>query len=153
MKTAMKSNDDPKVLMIERTFNAPRTRVFKAWTNPDDLIQWAGPSHHPVISVDGDCRVGGEWHSVLRGVEDGRELPQHGVYKAVREPELLSYTFNWDDHDEENVETMVTVHFEAQGDKTRVIFHQEPFLTRANRDGHNEGWNSSFDRLDAFLKK
>jgi uncharacterized protein YndB with AHSA1/START domain len=45
-------NTEPaeRVLVIERVFDAPRSLVFKAWTEPEHMVQWFGPrfhEHHP----------------------------------------------------------------------------------------------------------
>ncbi len=151
MITATQPSPAGQSLSIERIFNAPRARIFKAWTNTEDLLKWYGPAHHPMVKGHMMARPGELWNSTLRSVETGRELPQIGTYLQVVEPELLVFTFLWQDHHEENVETLVTVRFEDLGKKTRMIFHQEPFTTASNRDGHSEGWNSSFDRLAAYL--
>lgn len=140
------------VLNIERIFDAPRERVFRAWIDAEDALQWGGPRDYPLVRTAADIRPGGKWHSVLRSVEDGQELPQGGVYKEIKEPELLVFTFAWEIPDEENFETLVTIRFEElAGGKTKMSFKQEPFNTEGNRDGHNEGWNSAFDRLEEFL--
>lgn len=149
----LQSKANQFVLNIERIFDAPRERVWEAWVDKDMVLQWGGPRDYPLVRTEADIRPGGKWHSVLRSVENGRELPQGGVYKEVKEPELLVFTFAWEMPDEENFETLVTVRFEElEGDKTKMYFRQEPFNTAENRDGHNGGWNSAFDRLDEFLE-
>lgn len=140
------------VLQIERIFDAPREQVWKAWTDKDMILQWGGPRDYPLVRTEADIRPGGKWHSVLRSIEDRRELPQGGVYKEVKEPELLVFTFAWEMPDEENFETLVSVRFEELEDgKTKMHFRQKLFNTVENRDGHNGGWNSAFDRLEEFL--
>ena len=145
--------DDPKVLVIERLFNAPRDRVFKAWTDEKEALEWGGPRSHPIISTEGDLRPGGRWRSVLRSTNDGTELHQGGVYREIVEPKILSFTFSWFTDPQPRNETVVMIRFEEEGSKTRMIFRQEPFDKVENRDGHREGWNSAFDRLEEWLAK
>ena len=145
-------NPGPFVLQIERIFDAPRELVWKAWVDKDMVLQWGGPRDFPLIRTEANIQPGGRWHSVLRSVEDGQEMPQGGVYKEVKEPSLLVFTFAWEMPDEENFETVVTIRVEElEGRKTKIYFRQEPFDTADNRDGHNAGWNSAFNRLEEFL--
>jgi uncharacterized protein YndB with AHSA1/START domain len=138
-------------LVITRMFDAPRDLVWKAWTDPARCMAWWGPRPYPATAMEMDVRVGGKWRICLTGVEDGRELWQHGVFREVDEPERLVFTFVWEDEGERGVENLVTVEFEDRGDKTFMTFRHSPFLSAGERDGHNEGWSSTFDRLDVYL--
>lgn len=142
---------DEKVLEIERVFDAPRERVFRAWTDPKDLVQWSGPRDWPAVSCEGEVRPGSRWQNVIRCLETGEERRMGGVYREVVAPERLVYTFAWNTPGEENPETLVTVRFEDLGNRTRMRFRQEPFADPANREGHRNGWSSSFDRLVDLL--
>ena len=81
----------------------------------------------------------------------GGELWHGGVFREVVKPERLVFTFKWDEDGERGEENVVTITFAEQGDKTRMTFRQSPFVSLAERDGHTEGWSSTFDRLDEAL--
>lgn len=135
-------------LTLVREFEAPRELVFKLWTNPEYLIKWMGPRHHPSVHHEADVRPGGIWRGCLQSVERPDVLLwQGGSYLEVVPPEKLVFTFAWDD----GPETVCTVLLTEQKGKTRMVFHQTPFETAGNRDGHGEGWSSSFDRLADLL--
>ena len=134
-------------LIIMRVFDAPRDLVFEAWTKPEHLMKWWGPAEYPANSIAADVRVGGRWRHSLRSKEDGSLLWHQGEYREIVPPEKLVFTFTWDG-DEENI---VTVTFGDQGRKTLMTFHQAPFSKVPDRDGHIEGWTSSFGRLEEFL--
>lgn len=138
-------------LLITRVFDAPRDLVFKVWTDPRHLANWWGPRHHPATHLDMDVRPGGTWRNRLTSVETGADLWHHGVFREVVPPERLVFTFTWEEEGERGLETLVTVTFAEQGGKTRMTFRQAPFQSVAERDGHVEGWTSSFDRLDERL--
>ena len=145
-----------RVLVIERTFHAPRDLVWDAFTRPEHLRNWMGPRPYPAVIYDADVRPGGKWRGCLRGIDDGRELWQSGVFHEVQRPERLVYTFRWDQHHEQDeaFETLITITFEEIGDdETLMKFHQATFDTTSNRNGHNGGWNSAFDRLEDLLVK
>jgi uncharacterized protein YndB with AHSA1/START domain len=140
-------------LVITRVFNAPRALVFKAWTDPRYAMNWWGPRDHPAIHVAMDARPGGAWRNCLRSVEDGRELWHRGVFHEVVAPERLVFTFAWEEDGERGLETLVTITFAEEGNKTRMTFRQTPFQSIAERDGHHGGWSSAFDRLDEHLAR
>ena len=145
---------EDRILVIERVFDAPRDLVWRAFTDLKMARQWMGPRDHPSSSMEGDLRVGGKWRGVLRAADGSGDLGQGGEYREIEEPEKLVFTFKWDDRpNDPGRETVVTVLLEEKGDKTRMIFRQELFNTKANRDGHGYGWNSTFDRLAEFLEK
>jgi uncharacterized protein YndB with AHSA1/START domain len=65
--------------------------------------------------------------------------------------ERLVFTFVWEEDGERGMENIVTITFADEGQKTRMTLHQTPFQSVEERDGHGEGWNSSFGRLNNFL--
>lgn len=138
-------------LTLTRIFDAPRELVWQAWTQAEHALQWWGPKHHPAVEVAWDVRVGGRWRNCLRSVETGAPLWHGGVFREVVEPERLAFTFAWEEPGERGQETLVTVTFAEQQGQTRMVLQQSPFQSATERDGHDEGWNSTFDRLADFL--
>jgi uncharacterized protein YndB with AHSA1/START domain len=144
---------DDRVLVITRVFEAPRELVWQAWADPKLAIQWAGPRDHPAVSVEGDFRPGGKYRTVLKSVETGELLGHGGVYRDIVENKLLSFTFAWD-RDNGEQDMLVTLTFEDAGiGRTKFTLRQERFTSVDERDGHNGGWNSAFDRLAELLQK
>src|SRR3989442_4822541 len=73
---------------VERVFDAPRDRVFAAFTDPKLIPEWCGPT----TTVDQmDVRPGGSWRFVFRNA-DGSESAFRGTYKKVTPPERLVQT-------------------------------------------------------------
>jgi uncharacterized protein YndB with AHSA1/START domain len=140
-----------RVLVITRVFDAPRALVFKAWTDPRHARKWWGPRDYPVDHLEMGVRPGGVWRGCLRGKENGKELWQGGVFREVVEPDRLVFTFAWDQEGERGLETLVTVTFADAGGKTRMTFHHAPFQSIEERDGHQGGWTSTFDRLEEYM--
>ena len=135
-------------LTIVREFDAPRELVFEMWTNPLHSINWMGPREYPAAVFEQDVRIGGKWRGCLRpgpGAEgSGEDLWQGGEYLEIEPPEKLVFTFAWDGGPERVVTVILN---DAGNGRTRMVFHQTGFDTQSNRDGHEEGWSSSFDRL------
>jgi uncharacterized protein YndB with AHSA1/START domain len=138
-------------LVIKRVFDAPRELVFKAWSDPEQIKRWWGPKNYPAAELSMDVRTGGRWRNRLRSTETGDDLWHGGVFREVVPPERLVFTFAWDEAGERGLETLVTVTFAEQNGKTLMTFRHEFFRSVEERDGHNGGWTSTFDRLEEFL--
>ncbi|WP_328442562.1 SRPBCC family protein [Amycolatopsis sp. NBC_00438] len=137
-------------LTITRVFDAPRELVFAAWTDPDHLASWLGPSGFTGCAVTLDTREGGHWRACIRSPE-GDEHWMRGVYREITAPARLVFTFGWDADGDRGVDTLVTIDFADLGGKTEMTFTQTGFPTVAERDGHHDGWTSSFDDLAGGL--
>lgn len=147
----------PGPLVITRDFNAPRERVWRAWTQPDAIIRWHGPHFYPAAEFSADIREGGSWRACLRSPNVGDvDLWQSGRYLVVTPPERLEFTFAWETPDHEDgpgVQTHVIVRLEALADGgTRMPFSQTGFLSEKSAISHSAGWNGTFDRLVDFLR-
>lgn len=147
-------------LNITRIFDAPRELVWKAWTDPEMAKEWMGPRGFTTTEFRTSTEVGGTWHLTMVGERPGSDemvtLGQGGRILEVKPPELLKYTFGWDNRASVGLgdgpkENIVTIRFEEQGGKTVMHFHQGPFATEGERDGHFGGWNSAFDCFAEFM--
>ena len=139
---------EERVLVITRVFDAPRELIWKLWTDPAHAKHWMGPRGFTATHFEQDPRPGGAWRGCLRQDDDGRELWQGGVFREIVEPERLVYTFAWDgENGRRGHETLVTITFAEHEGKTKMTFRQAVFESVGQRDGHQGGWNSSFDRL------
>lgn len=141
-------------LNLQRTFQAPRELVWRAWTRPEIMVNWMGPVEWPMVAGSADFRVGGEWRACLRSVETGEDLWQGGVYREIVPPERLVYTFKWDESHEDGppVDTLVTVVLtEVSETETRMDFTHEGLKSERSLTGHRHGWTSTHDRLATWL--
>jgi uncharacterized protein YndB with AHSA1/START domain len=141
-----------RVLVITHIFDAPRNLVFKAWTEPEHLVHWWGPRGFTSTIIANDVRPGGAYRVHMRGPE-GDDHWSQGVYREVVEPERLVMTRAWTDAGGKptSPETVLTVTFEEDDGKTKLTLHQAVFESVTARDAHRGGWNSSLDRLAAYL--
>lgn len=143
------------VLRIERSFSARRERVFEAWIQPDLQSRWA-PAGIRVGHAEAEVRVGGRFLTEMILDETGDRHVVVGRYLEIDPPSRLRFTHGWmrDGEVPEDVDsraTTVTVELIDEGPRTRMIFTQTGFPSEASRDGHQEGWDSSFANLDALL--
>ena len=137
-------------LNLRRIFKAPRKKVFRAWTDPEELKKWWGPEGYATPSAEVDLRVGGKYRLGMRKLPDGEIFYLSGIYREVRPPERLVYTWRWEAQPEHG-ETLVTVEFREVGDSTEVVLTHERFPTETARDDHNRGWSGCLDRLAELL--
>ena len=138
-------------LTIERTFDAPRQLVWKAWTDPAHVMQWLGPSGFTATDFQMDPDPGGSWSSRMVG-PDGAQYANGGIVREVIEPERLVFTFAWDDENgEPGREMLITITLAEADGRTVMTFHQAVFESAEDRDGHEQGWSESFDKLAAFV--
>jgi len=140
------------VLRLNRRFNAPRERVFDAWTNPEVLKDWwhAGPEWEtPVAEVD--LRPGGSYRLAMRDPESGQTHTLVGEYREVQPPERLVYTWTWESNPAEmegSAGSLVTVEFLDDGGATNVEITHSGFANEQIRDLHAHGWEGCLANLE-----
>lgn len=140
----------PLELIVNRTFNAPRERVFRAWTDAAELDRWFGPNPDAMVKAQVDLRVGGAYRIELRSA-DGHVHVATGVYREIRRPERLSFTWTATGGPEPVEDTLVTLDFFEVDGKTQVTLTHQNFTSQLMRDRHEQGWKGCFKRLEAWL--
>jgi uncharacterized protein YndB with AHSA1/START domain len=138
-------------LHIKRFINAPRSRVYAAWTDPAQLKEWWGPETVRTRNFAADVRVGGKYRWDLINQED-EEMSVFGEYRELVPEKKIVFTWKWDDDDVwENRSSIVTVELSDRDGGTELLLKHEQLPSEESRDRHNEGWNSVLDRLGKFL--
>ncbi|PSH62492.1 SRPBCC family protein [Phyllobacterium sophorae] len=145
-------------LVLTRIIDAPREKVFKAWTDADLLKQWFAPLPYTTPHAELDVRVGGSNLIVMRG-PDGNEFPNRGVYLEIVENERIvvtdAYTKAWVLSEKPFMTLILT--FEDHGGRTRYTALARHW-TVADREAHekmgfHEGWGICADQLEALVSK
>lgn len=108
-----------------RLIDAPRERVFRAFSDPAHLARWWGPNGFTSTFHEFDLRPGGAWRFVMHG-PDGGNYPNESVFVDVAPPERIVFDHISDHH------FRMTITFAAQGTKTLVGWRQV-FDTAAER--------------------
>jgi uncharacterized protein YndB with AHSA1/START domain/ketosteroid isomerase-like protein len=141
-----------RVLVISRTFDAPRRLVFTAWTEEPHLMRWLGPPGYETLSCDIDLRPGGRWRIRSR-TPAGSEQVEHCIFREIVRPERLVFTQAWEDASgRPGPATLVTVTFAERNGKTQVLFRQA-FDTDDARDRNERAWRGAFEHLTSYLPK
>jgi uncharacterized protein YndB with AHSA1/START domain len=145
-------------LVLTRMINAPREKVFKAWTDAELLKQWFAPLPYTTPHAELDVRVGGANLIVMRG-PDGNEFPNRGVYLEIIENEKVvvtdAFTKAWEPSEKPFMTVILT--FEDVGGKTKYTALARHWSV-ADREAHekmgfHEGWGICADQLEALASK
>jgi len=144
---------DDNTLHVSRIFDAPRERVFDAWTKRDQFVQWMCPPGVEITVCEIDVRRGGAWR--IDGRHASGVFSSSGVYLEVVRPERL--VFSWAHHADGDFsrprghETTVRIELRALGSRTEVILIHGSFVDTDSFGNHQRGWAGTFDKLVAFL--
>jgi len=139
-------------LVLVRVFDAPRSLVFRAWTDPKMAVHWWGPQGFTTVSCDMDVRPGGKWHRAMRA-SGGSLHYARGVYREIVAPERLVFTHAWEDADGRlGHETLVSVILVELGGRTELTLRQATFDMVTARDAHLGGWSSCLERFAEYLE-
>ncbi|HEX4048711.1 MAG TPA: SRPBCC domain-containing protein [Elusimicrobiota bacterium] len=137
-------------LVMSRVIDAPRERVFAAWSEPAQLSRWFAPKPLTLPKCEMDFRPGGSFSMAMRA-PDGTEYPFSGVYREIVPPSKLSWTGRFPTGPADQIST--TVVFEEQGGKTKLAVRQAfSVLTPAaepHAKGAERGWTATLDQLAA----
>jgi uncharacterized protein YndB with AHSA1/START domain len=144
--------DDAQSLTIRRRFPHPREAVFRAWTDPEAVAAWWGPEGCTASVFEMDVRPGGAWRTGIL-VSEGKEHFVGGVYREVKAPERLVFTWAWENVGDSRHETVIVLEFFDRGGATELVLTQTRFESVESRDQHNKGWSSSFNCLAQYLSE
>jgi uncharacterized protein YndB with AHSA1/START domain len=138
-------------IRVERIFDAPRERVWLAFTDPALVAQWWGRGNQLVIERMEVVR-GGHWRYVEHSPDGVHGF--EGRYREVTPPERIAQTFEWDGMP--GYVAVTTVTFEDLGDGRTKVVETSLFHTTEERDGMlssgmEHGLNQSFAALDGLL--
>jgi uncharacterized protein YndB with AHSA1/START domain len=165
-ETKVTKGRSTKTFKMERVFDAPRERVWRAWTT-DEVNKWWGPRGWESISKHMDFSPGGYWHYGMKCVDEsqgewfGQESWGKAVYEEIDEPNKFVYKDYFADAEGNLSEDMpgstVTMEFIEEGDKTRVVgttvFETEEDYDKVIEMGVEQGASETWDRLSELLQK
>lgn len=139
-------------LVLTRDLNAPREKVFAAWTDVKQSSIWWVPKDCTLVSCELDVRPGGKWRRTMRG-PNGNLIAKYGTYREVLPPERLVFTYNSDyANGTVDPETLVTITLEALADgRTRLTLTHSGFWDEASKVSHIGGWTGVMERIADFF--
>lgn len=137
-------------IVSSRIFNFSRELVFRAWSEPDHLKNWWGPTGFTNTFNEFDFRVGGKWSFIMHGPEKGN-YPNECEFIKIEVPAIIA----WKRYSQPHFQVVVTFE-ELSDDQTKVIFKMlfnspeecgklKPFVVDKNEE--------NFDKLEVELEK
>ena len=158
-----------KPFVISRAFDAPRSLVWKAWTEPERIAKWLGPKGAILGVGKMDFRVGGTYHYNFRYAE--MDMWGKVYYREITEPDRLVYVNTFSDEQGRvtrhplsptwPAELLTTVTFVEHDGKTTVTVEWIPInateseikIFDEGRNSMKQGWGGTFERLAEYLPK
>lgn len=147
------SSTQDREIVITRVINAPRKRVWDAWTTAEHLAKWWGPNGFTITTKEFSFTKGGLWRFMMHG-PDGTDYPNHIVFTDIVEGERISHDHGGDDG---KVHFQATITFEDQGEKT-LITMTSVFPTKEEREhvikeyGAIEGGKQTLGHLAEYVE-
>ena len=138
----METNNAP--ITVHTTVNAPVTKVWKYWSEPEHIMQWNAASddwHTP--HSENDLRTGGSFKSTMAAKDGSFSFDFGGVYTAVEEHRLIEYTIGDG--------RKVSIIFEDQGNSTKVIETFDPESTNPI-EMQRGGWQAILDNFKKYTE-
>ena len=156
--------DKSERMVVTRIFDAPRELVWKAYTDPDYVMQWWGPKGFTSPFCRMDFRVGGKYLLCMRS-PDGQEFWNGGEYHEIVPHEKIVSSMYFADSEGNKVEAAHygieheaiddaydVITFEDLGDgRTKLTFVGNETMENAKESGQVEGWNQILDKFAAVL--
>jgi uncharacterized protein YndB with AHSA1/START domain len=162
-KVALMTPPPGSILVIERALDAPREKVWEAWTTPDLIKRWWGPKGFTAPFARVSLRAGGSYLYAMRSPE-GKDYWSTGFFHEIVPFERIVATDHFADEQgtvvpatfygmsaDYPVEMLVTVTFEAAGGKTKLTLKHAGIPAGQEMANARQGWNESLDKLAAVL--
>ncbi len=141
-------------LVFERTFDAPREVVWKAFMDPDRIPHWWGPRNTTTTVVEMDVRPGGSWRYVSHA-PDRDDVAFYGEYLEIDPPNRFSWTFMFDVEGVGPQGGPESFLFEDVGGRTKLTSISQmgspEVIEGALATGMVRGAIETWDRLEALL--
>jgi len=162
------SEQSEPTFSLSRVFAAPRAKVWRAYTELDELSKWWGPKGFTWLRGTLELKPGGMFHYGMRA-PTGQEMWGKFVYREIRKPERIVFTNSFSDASGGTVrapfnpnwplEVLNVVTFSEESGKTRLSMTGSPFNpTPAEREAFDamrtsmdQGFKGTLDQLDEHL--
>jgi len=156
--------------VMSHLFNAPRARMWRAWTELEELIQWFGPAGVTISTAKLDFQPGGSFHYCMR-TPDGRDMWGKFAYREIIPQEKIILVNSFSDANGGTtrhpmvatwpLEMLSITTLVEEGSKTKLTIECSPLNpTDAEKktfdsahDGMRQGWSGTFGQLTGYLAK
>jgi uncharacterized protein YndB with AHSA1/START domain len=153
-ETQIDAPDGVPFIDVSREFAAPRDLVYRAYTEPDLLVQWLGPRKYEMVIDELDVRAGGRWRYLHRD-DAGNEFAFHGVFHGDQSPDGMVQTFEFEGAPGHvSLEKLVLEERDGRTiARTHSVYQSVEARNAMVESGMESGMNDGFDRLDELLAR
>ncbi len=164
-KTTFTVEDDKKTLVAERTFDAPKHKVWQAYSDPEVLAKWWAPKGWETTIKHMNFADGDYWHYGMKCVDEeqgdwfGQTSWGKGVYDSIAPEDSFAYTDMFTDENGEATPgmpvTRTVVNLNEADGKTAVrtvsVYDTPESLAQVLEMGMKEGFSQAWDNLERVL--
>ena len=170
MPATATASPQTEAFRLTRTFDAPRDRMWKAWTEPERMKQWWGPKGFKTVHAKPELRPGGSFHYGMQSA-DGQAMWGKLTYRDIAAPERLVFVVTFSD-DKGGVtrhpmaptwplEMLSAITFTSRAGRTTIDVEWDPLNASADErktfdeshESMRNGWTGTFDQLADYLAK
>ena len=119
-------------IVIARVVDASREVVFRAWTDPAEIVQWFGPDGMSIVTHEIDISVGGAWRFDMIA-QDGTRYGNRMEFLRIEHPALLE-VFHGEDTDDDPGKFRMLVTFDEQSNGKTVVTLRQLHPSKEQRD-------------------
>lgn len=154
-----------KEITITRVYDASPEEVWKAWTDPAELMRWWGPDNVTIPECEVDLRIGGKFYIVMKAGEAMGEIkgtlwPMLAEFTAIEENLKLSYTAQaWTEgmKEETMIDQTTDITLTEEEGKTKVVVMAAIQKTgpkaKMAAEGMEWGFTQQMEKLNVYLAR
>ena len=158
MNTTTVPTSETRELVITRLINAPASKLYRAWTEPELMKEWFCPRPWTTPAIENDVRTGGSSYVLMQG-PNGERHENRGIYLEIIPNKKLvftdAYTKAWEPSNKSFMTGIIT--FEEEGGKTRYTARVLHWSTEDRQThekmGFRDGWSKATDQLEALVAR
>jgi uncharacterized protein YndB with AHSA1/START domain len=131
-------------ITVETIVNAPISKVWDGWNNPEHITKWAFASDDwEAPHAENDLRTGGKFTTTMAAKDKSTSFDFSGVYSEVKEHELIEYDMEDGRH--------VKVEFTELPEGVKVVETFDPENENSEEMQRN-GWQSILDNFKKYAE-
>jgi len=146
--------DDP--VISEASFRSSPEKVFRAWTEPEEVISWFGRAPGSLERAHIDLRVGGEWRFEFDSAKETYSAVT-GEYLEIQDNALLKFSWRHERMEDGELTSSATSHvsvlFEPQGDGTLLTVKHAGVATSEARRNVAGGWSAALSSMTTAINE
>jgi len=160
------SNTQKETLVVTRIIDAPLALVWKAWTEPEQVVRWWGPKDYTSPTCKIDLREGGKYIFCMRAPKEqgGQDSYTSGIYQRIVPMERLEFTQSLSDQDGNPIDPLkigmpadfpkelrMVIVFKAKGSMTELTITEHDWTPSQMFVYALAGMHQTIDKLAASL--